>query len=216
MLRPRDKRPATKRGLKDATTDRGAVIQGWTLNPDANIGVATGEASRLVVLDVDPRNGGDEQLHEWQRVHGNLPATLAADTGGGGVHYFSLLPEGGLPSGLLAPGLDVKAEGGYVVVAPSLHPSGGIYVWRSDPATTAIAELPEAIVDAMRNRASRRAAGIKRVPEPKAPTGADAKGSLLGQKFEALELLGEASADGKRRVVCLWQESHTTGSPLDL
>jgi hypothetical protein len=215
MLRPRDKRPATKHGFKDATTDRGAVVRSWTLNPDANVGVATGEASGLVVVDVDPRNGGDAALHEWQRLHGDLPETLAADTGGGGVHFFFQLPERGLPSRDLVPGIDVKAEGGYAVVAPSKHPSGGMYVWRSDPATTAIAECPEAIVEAIRNRASRRAAGIKRVPEPKAPAGSDAKDSLLGHKFETLGLLGEASADGKRRVVCLWEESHTAGSPLD-
>jgi predicted P-loop ATPase len=215
MLRPRDKRPATKHGFKDATTDRGAVVRSWTLNPDANVGVATGEASGLAAVDVDPRNGGDDSLHEWQRLHGDLPETLAADTGGGGVHFFFQLPEGGLPSGELVPGIDLKAEGGYVVVAPSVHPSGGTYAWRGDPATTPIAELPEAIVLAMRNRASRRAAGIKGVPEPKAPVGTDAKDSLLGRKFEALGLLGEAKADGTRRVVCLWQDSHTTGGPLD-
>jgi hypothetical protein len=48
-----------------------------------------------------------------------------------------------------------------------------------------------------------------------APVGPDAKDSLLGQKFEALGLLGEESGDGKRRVVCLWQENHTSGTPLD-
>src|SRR4051812_31897348 len=149
MLRPRDKRPATKHGFKDATTDRGAVVRSWTLNPDANVGVATGDASGLVVVDVDPRNGGEAALHEWQGLHGDLPETLAADTGGGGVHFFFQLPEGGLPSRVLVPGIDVKADDGYAVVAPSKHPSGGMYVWRSDPATTAIAECPEAIVEAI-------------------------------------------------------------------
>lgn len=215
LLRPRDKRPATKHGFKDATTDRAVVIRALTANPEANIGVATGNPSGLVVLDVDPRNGGDEQLHEWQRVHGDLPETLAADTGGGGVHYFFALPEGGLQSGVLAPGLDLKAEGGYVVVAPSLHPSGSPYKWRGDAATTAIAECPPPIIAAMRSRAGKRAVGTDRVIDTPTPIGADAKDSLLGRKFEALGLLGELKADGKRPVVCLWHESHTTGSPLD-
>lgn len=215
-LRPRDKRPATKHGFKDATTSKADVVRIWTRSPDANVGVATGAVSGVLVLDVDPRNGGDAQLHELLRVHGDLPATLIADTGGGGTHYFFELPEGGLASGVLAPGLDVKADGGYVVVAPSFHPNGGIYVWRGDPARTPLALTPEWLATVMRNRASRRAAGIERVAlETKVEASADARDCALGQKFEALGLLGPLLAEGKRAVVCLWQETHTTGAPLD-
>jgi len=214
-LRPRDKRPATRHGFKDATTARAAIVKAWTENPAANVGVATGEVSGLVVLDEDPRSHGDASLRELLRVHGDLPQTLVADTGGDGAHYFFRRPEGGVRSGVLAPGLDVKADGGYVVVAPSVHPSGGAYRWRSDPATTPIAECPDWIVSAM-NRASRRSARIKADAVTSAPAASgDAKDSLLGQKFDALGLLGPLNAEGKRRVLCLWHESHTTGSELD-
>jgi hypothetical protein len=124
-----DKRPATTHGFKDATTDKATLIRFWSNNPNANVGIATGRISGLVVLDVDPRNGGDSQLQELQRVHGDLPDTLVAATGGGGSHYFFKAPEGGLASGVLAPGLDLKAEGGYVVAAPSVHPGGETYRW---------------------------------------------------------------------------------------
>lgn len=214
-LMPRDKRPATKHGFKDATTNTADVVRTWTRSPNANVGVATGAVSGLLVLDVDPRNGGDSQLHELLRVHGDLPATLIADTGGGGTHYFFELPEGGLPSGVLAPGLDVKADGGYVVVAPSLHPKGGIYVFRGDPAKTPLALSPEWIVSAMRSRAARRAARTEHVSLPSTDIAPDARDTAFGKKFETLGLLGPLLAEGKRAVVCLWQETHTTGTLLD-
>src|SRR5215470_7716276 len=52
------------KGLTQATTDETVVRDWWTLAPDANIGVRTGVESGLVVLDVDPRHGGDESLTE--------------------------------------------------------------------------------------------------------------------------------------------------------
>jgi predicted P-loop ATPase len=211
-----DKRPATRHGFKDATADKAALIRFWGATPDANIGIATGAASKLVVLDVDPRNGGSEQLHEAQRVHGDLPETLVAATGGGGTHYFFELPDGGLPCGVLADGLDLKAEGGYVVAAPSVHPSGATYRWLSDPSKTPLASCPDWIVEAMRSRARRQTPGSKPAPATIiASPPADARDTLLGQKFNALGLLGALLTEGKRSVVCLWQESHTTGAALD-
>jgi len=103
----------------------------WTQWPDANVGIATGQDSGLVVLDVDPRNGGDESLRDLQRLHGSLPPTVEAITGGGGRHiYFRHPGPCTIPNrtGIL-PGLDVKADGGFVVAPPSRHISGGQYAW---------------------------------------------------------------------------------------
>ena len=67
------KHPRTQHGLLDATTDEATIRQWWTDWPDANIGFATGAASGIVVLDIDPRHGGDKTLAGWERQHGLLP-----------------------------------------------------------------------------------------------------------------------------------------------
>src|SRR5579862_7097735 len=56
------KHPRTPHGFKDATTDKSAITARWNKWPDANIGIPTGAASGLLVVDVDPRNGGEESL----------------------------------------------------------------------------------------------------------------------------------------------------------
>ena len=76
------KHPLTKNGVKDATNTPGTIL-GWRGRwPDSNTGVATGRG--LVVLDIDPRNGGDESLAELIEKYGPLPETVTVSTGGGG------------------------------------------------------------------------------------------------------------------------------------
>jgi putative DNA primase/helicase len=100
----------------------------WRQWPDANIGVATGAPSGLLVLDVDPRHGGDEALRDLEQWHGPLPQTVEALTGGGGQHIYFRCPDG-QASGKLADGIDLKANGGYIVAPPSVHPNGQRYAW---------------------------------------------------------------------------------------
>ena len=88
--------------------------------PTANVGIATGARSGLVVLDVDPRHGGDEQLAAFEAEHGKLPETAAVVTGGGGAHYYFNHPGGDIRSRKLSPGLELKADGTFVVAPPSL------------------------------------------------------------------------------------------------
>ena len=108
-------------------------IETWFAQwPDANIGIITGQISNLVVLDIDPRHGGDRALEDLIRTFGPLPPTLTARTGGGGRHFYFAAPSDPvpLPSRVgLANGVDVRAEGGMVVAPPSIHPSGQRYVW---------------------------------------------------------------------------------------
>src|SRR5262245_11530662 len=103
------------RGLTDATSDIEKIKHWWMLKPDANIGIALND---YVVIDVDPRHGGDNSLAELEAKHGPLPKTRKARTGGGGEHIYFRLPRGVAVKndnrGGLAPGLDVKAKGGYV------------------------------------------------------------------------------------------------------
>jgi hypothetical protein len=117
----------------------------WTIAPQANIGIPTGEVSGFVVLDVDPRHGGDDALWDLERKHGPLPKTVRQITGGGGEHIlFRHVPGLRNSAGKIAPGLDIRADGGYIVVSPSVHESGKRYAWDVDhhPCDVAIADAP--------------------------------------------------------------------------
>ena len=109
-------------GVHSATTDAETIRAWWGAESRANVAIAMGAASGLFVVDVDPRNGGDQTLADLESAHGSLPAMLRARTGGGGEHlFFRLLPGMKVRSGnhRLGPGLDVKADGGYVIASPS-------------------------------------------------------------------------------------------------
>jgi hypothetical protein len=130
-----DKSPYTSNGFKDATRDEATIRHLWRKWPDAQIGIPTGEASDWLVLDIDPRHGGDASLSELIEAHGDLPQTLEARTGGGGHHIIFEYPKGSNirnSAGKLGEGIDVRAEGGYIVVAPSLHASGRRYEWQNN------------------------------------------------------------------------------------
>lgn len=121
-------------GLKNATTDSGVIRVWWTLWPDANIGIATGARSGLWALDVDPAHGGDLSLENLLAQHGPLPETVEARTGGNGTHLLFAHPGTPVRNRVrFAPGLDTRGDGGYIVVAPSLHASGRCYDWAISP-----------------------------------------------------------------------------------
>jgi hypothetical protein len=82
------KHPRTAHGLKDATTDREKIQRWWTDLPDANIGLVTGQTSGLVVLDIDPRSGGNKSFEHLLATYGPLPDAAEQIRGGGGVHFF--------------------------------------------------------------------------------------------------------------------------------
>jgi hypothetical protein len=127
---PGGKAPLTYNGFWDASTDPRRITAWWSRWPAANVGVPTGERSGLLVLDVDPRDGGAEGLAALERAGGPLPETAKSRTGGGGTHVFFAYPAGEVvrsSAGKLGPGLDVRGEGGYVVVPPSR--TQGAYVW---------------------------------------------------------------------------------------
>src|SRR5206468_11420595 len=96
-------------------------------------------ASRLIVLDIDPRHDGDESLAELEHRFGALPDVPTVHTGGGGTHCYFEYPIAAFadPMGVRCrvklggfPGVDLKADGGYVVAPPSIHPdTGARYVW---------------------------------------------------------------------------------------
>ena len=126
------KHPRTMHGVSDATSDPEQIEEWWRMWPDANLAIATGDP--VSVLDVDPRHGGDETLHDLEQQYGALPITVTVQTGGGGQHHWFTTPEGSEirnSAGQVGPGLDIRGAGGYALVPPSLHASGRHYTWTS-------------------------------------------------------------------------------------
>ena len=147
------KSPYNEHGFKEATTDPVQIKRWWTNFPDAIIGMPTGNVSGLVVVDIDPRHGGDYSLQGLEEKYGNLPGTLTAITGGGGTHYYFRHPgkEIRCSTGKIASGIDIKADGGYVILPPSGHESGGSYFWDGDFDLNAVAKIPEWLLNLIEN-----------------------------------------------------------------
>jgi len=120
------KHPVTPRGFKDASGDPIQIAEWWQAHPHANIGLPTGGASGLLVVDCDPRNGGPVARRELAEKFGPIPNTAEVITGGGGRHFYFRYGGGPVPKNLDR-GIDLKGDGGYVVAPPSLHSSGKRY-----------------------------------------------------------------------------------------
>ena len=144
------KHPRLRKWPGRATTNREQIGEWWSKWPQANVGVVTGTSSGLVVLDVDPRHYGDLSLSELESKHGDLSAGLRCSTGGGGFHIYLAHPDFHVrnSAGSLGPGLDVRADGGFVVAPPSNHISGAPYAWTTDPAEQA-GTIPQWMADAL-------------------------------------------------------------------
>jgi replicative DNA helicase len=149
-LQAHDKKPLKDtNGFKDAVTDPVQIREWWTQMPEANIGIATGIRANLAVADIDFGHGGEDSLQGLVKQYGDLPTTITAQTGGGGRHIMFAMPGKtiGNTTGKMAKGIDSRGEGGYVVSAPSLHPSGARYRWIDPPSKTQLAPMPEWMVD---------------------------------------------------------------------
>jgi hypothetical protein len=126
-IKERDKSPLTKNGFKDASTDPETIAGWWGEWPNANIGLPTGEVNRVWVLDIDG-DEGKEAFDGLVAEHGEIPETSQSITGNG-RHIIFKHPGEKLKNsvGNLGKGLDVRGDGGYIVAAPSIHPTGHQY-----------------------------------------------------------------------------------------
>jgi hypothetical protein len=131
-LVPHGKEPRFKGSFHNATTNPTEITAHWRRHRNDNIGVRPPEG--VVVLDVDPRHGGDVELACLTAKYGPLPATWLPRTGSGGWHYwFTTTATSGI-RGTLRTGIDIKHHGsGYLVVPPSVHPCGDRYWWQRSP-----------------------------------------------------------------------------------
>lgn len=182
-LRPGEKTPACAHGCKDATTERERVAAWWRECPEYGVGVATGSVSGICVVDLD---GDPRALMAALLRRGPLPATMTSRTGSGGAHLIYRLGGARVPNSArrLAPGVDTRGEGGYIVAPPSRHPCGAHYAFANRLPT---ATVPRWIVKALTEAPIR--------PPSKPAGGHDPEGPV--------EFL-RRTVNGKRNDVLYW------------
>lgn len=136
------KHPRTEHGVKDANSDPDQIRKWWKRWPTANVGIACGSGSRLIVVDIDPRNGGS--LEAIEARHGELPLTVQSKSGGGGVHLLFRADGGRSCNPSTLQGVNILAEGKLFVAPPSLHLSEQRYRWSDGrgPTEVQVAQAP--------------------------------------------------------------------------
>jgi hypothetical protein len=191
---PLAKRPITARGFRDATDDPARVAAWRRRWPDANWAVATGAVSGVIVIDIDAHHGGPRALAALEARLGPLPAGPRVRTPHGGSHYFFAYPADGRPipcsAGRLGPGVDVRGDGGYVLVPPSRvrRADGAIaaYAWQvpPPPVGTPLPELPPTWLAALRATSATVAVG------PAFPAPSECDGFADGTRNDSLARVG--------------------------
>jgi hypothetical protein len=144
---PMDKLPATTHGCLDATIDASQIREWWRREPHYNIAVATGPASGIFVVDVDGPDA-EAELKKLETQYRALPSSVEVITPRPGRHIYFKWPDRSVrnSTGKIAPGVDTRGDGGYILVPPSVHPSGRKYVWSVDSAS-AFADAPDWLLD---------------------------------------------------------------------
>jgi len=151
--KPNRKRPLTPRGYKDASSDVGVIETWWSNHPDANIGLCTGKDANLIVVDIDVKSnaGGMESLQKLEAEFGKLD-TLVATTPSGGLHYYFAFPQEAKTIKCmvaLRKGIDIRADGGYVV-APGSSIDDKLYEF--EDIDKEIVELPLWLLELLTNK----------------------------------------------------------------
>ncbi len=137
-----EKRPMTSSGFKDATLDSSIITQWWTEEPKANVAIPTGQACGYVVIDIDEDSNkgkhGEKDLAALVGANAPLPPTLEVSTPRGGRHLYFTAPADmkiTCSAGKLGEAIDVRGDGGYVLVPPSCTTVGGYsYINKMKPA----------------------------------------------------------------------------------
>ena len=131
------KKPLTKHGFKDATTDASQILEWWDQAPDAMIGMPTGETVGVTVVDVDTHRGG--------QLPADHQAAIEARTMSGGRHLYFAHEAGDRNTNDNVPGVDTRGEGGYVILPGSRgvkkDGSPGYYDWKKFPVNGGPVEL---------------------------------------------------------------------------
>lgn len=156
-----DKTPYTEHGFHDASTDVSQIERWWTEWPDAMIGMPTGKVSGVAVLDVDIEANATGALVKDGRksleavrpgVLATLPDTVFAKTPRGGNHYWFLYEDGFKSRNSIVKDVDLKADGGYVIVPPSRRSDGSVYKFEYPEGLFEIAAAPEWLAYGFRHK----------------------------------------------------------------
>ena len=140
----REKRPLITGGVHSASIDPKVISQWFAQWPDANVAVAAGPHSGILVIDVDPRNGGFDTIANVEFDHEPLITTKAI-TGSGGEHYvyrWPCIPAGHELRGKLGDGVDILGAGKYFLVWPSASHAGP-YRWVGRRPFETMADVPQ-------------------------------------------------------------------------
>ena len=125
----KDKKPYIKNWQNDASNDPEVINKWWNEWPEAGVAIHTGK-SKIIVIDVDPRNEGEESFKSLIKAHGaDWLSKYKVKTGGGGTHYYYQVDGNVEYPKLLGKGIDLQSGNKYVIAPPSLHKSGGHYEW---------------------------------------------------------------------------------------
>lgn len=132
------------RGCLDATDDEEILLDWATKYPNANIGLACGAPSNILVVDIDYHHGGDQSIGDLRRSGHLFPPTVCVRTPSGGWHLYYRYSAGPKNSkSLLAKGIDIRTTNGYVVAPPSKLSSGADYRWHTRPLGPDLPRLPQ-------------------------------------------------------------------------
>ena len=139
------KHPRIHNGVKEASKNTHKITKWHETWPEANWALATGVKSGILVVDIDPKHGGNESLAQYR-----MPLTASVITGSGGKHYYFVHPKETIrnSNGRVGKGIDIRTNDGYVVIPPSKHASGDYYTWKIKPSDIGgFAELPKELLN---------------------------------------------------------------------
>lgn len=179
----------TCHGFYAATTDPDRIAAMHRAVPAGMLAIRTGLASGLVVVDIDPRNGGAV-------LPALMPPTRCVRTGSGGWHLYYRHPGGALADKLRGhAGIDIQADGDYVVAPPSIHPdTRQPYRWIGD---RPVIEMPPPLIAACRPAEPPTAVGPAPGPTPTTNgRGISSPAALLQAHLAAVD----RAAEGARRT----------------
>lgn len=213
MVKIKDKVSAMADWPNVATTNPTVAREWWSgKNRLFNIGVVMGERAGIIDIETDNHNNinGEDSLSAFMKEAGaELPATWTFRSGSGGIHRLfrcsSTIASG---AGIL-PGVDVRANGGYAVFPPSVHPNGNVYEWLEDQNPSAMPNGPTALPDCLQKLLTDRTASSKapfelpdRIPDgERDSTLFKMAASLRAQEYTEKEILSMLQTVNNNRCV---------------
>jgi hypothetical protein len=194
---------ATTNGRRWGNTNDPATVRAyWLKHPDANIGLPTGEDNKIFVFEFDTPEGhevdGATALAELEAKYGKLPETLQSQSPSGSIHYYFNHPGFYVKSsaGEIAPGIDIKGDGGMVFAPPSNRPGRGVYCWLNHLPTV---DAPQWLLDLIKATATKSASTAQRptVPIPPPPPGATPVEKAVHEAYHSVALMKKGRRNHK-------------------